>query len=498
MDLLNKIALVWRKIGLVHRAVLAAVLVACTLVGLLLVHWARRPELRLLYQELSPSEASKITEKISEAGISYTLRDGGTAIYVPKEHVYQLRLDLAKEGLPVGDQTGYKLFDDEKIGVSPFVQNVNFKRALQDELAMSIQMIDGVAHARVHIVNPEQKLFTTEERQTTASVVLRLKPGYRLSPTMIAAVTHLVSGGVKGLDADRVTIIDSDGNLLSGQSDSTLATGAGTVHDYKERVEAGLAKKAEDMLTAVLGPGRATVRVSAVVDMNSVSTIVETYDPTAKVTTKEEITSNSETGSGSPGQGGAAGTEKKDEVIKTEYQVGKTVKQETMLPGEIKSLSVAAFVDLSSPDPNAVGANGQPLLIMQLTEVEEIIRTALGLKPTDSLKVVNAKFSQPTEPLLDEEPSAWPRYMAIAQHLSLGIMAICALIVLRIFSRARRRAAGQASAQQLGDGMGLGGFLPAGQAGNEPSLMRRQIAHALRTNPDQVREMFRHWIEDKE
>lgn len=497
MDLLHRIALIWRKVSVVHRALLAAVLVVCAIVGWLLVQWARRPDMRLLYQELSRSEASQITEKISEQGIPYTLRDGGTAVYVPKKHVYQLRLDLAKEGLPVGDQTGYKLFDEEKIGVSPFVQNVNLKRALQDELAMSIQMIDGVAHARVHIVNPEQKLFMAEEGQTTASVVLRLRPGYRLSPTMIAAITHLVSGGVKGLNAERVSIIDSDGNLLSGQSDPTLATGAGTVHDYKERVEQGMVKKAEDMLNMVLGPGRATVRVSAVVDMNSVSTIVETYDPTAKVVTKEEITSNSETDNGGTGQNAGAGTEKKDEVTKTEYQVGKTVKQETMLPGEIKSLSVAAFVDLSSPDPNAVGANGQPALIMQVAEVEEIIRTALGLKPDDSLKVVNARFSRPTEPLLDEKPSPWPRYLALAQHLSLGIMAICALIVLRVFSKARRKAA-EAGVQAPGGGTDFGGFLPPGQAGAEPSLMRRQIAHALRTNPDQVREMFRHWIEEKE
>jgi flagellar M-ring protein FliF len=497
MDLLHRIALIWRKVSVAHRALLAALLVVCAIVGSLLVQWARRPDMRLLYQELSPSEASQITEKISEQAIPYTLRDGGTAVYVPKSRVYQLRLDLAKEGLPVGDQTGYKLFDEEKIGVSPFVQNVNLKRALQDELAMSIQMIDGVAYARVHIVNPEQKLFMTEEGQTTASVVLRLKPGYRLSPTMIAAITHLVSGGVKGLDAERVSIIDSDGNLLSGQSDPTLATGAGTVHDYKERVEQGMAKKAEDMLNMVLGPGRATVRVSAVVDMNSVSTIVETYDPTAKVVTKEEITSNSETDNGGTGKNAGAGTEKKDEVSITEYQVGKTVKQETMLPGEIKSLSVAAFVDLSSPDPNAVGANGQPALIMQIEEVEEIIRTALGLKPADSLKVVNARFSRPTEPLLDEEPSPWPRYMALAQHLSLGIMAVCALIVLRVFSKARRKAA-EAGVQGLSGGTGFGGFLPPGQAGAEPNLMRRQIAHALRTNPDQVREMFRHWIEEKE
>jgi len=499
MELLHKIALVWQKISLIQRALLAAVLVASAIIGSLLVHWARRPDMRMLYQELTPGEAARITDKIAEKEIVYQLRDGGTTIYVPQEHVYQLRLDLAKEGLPAGEQSGYKLFDDEKIGVSPFVQNVNLSRALQDELAKSIQMIDGVAHARVHIVNPEQNLFASEEGRTSASVVLRLKPGYRLSGVNISAITHMVSGSVKGLKSEDVTVIDSQGNLLSSQSDPTLATGAGTVHDYKERVEQGLVKKAEDMLTMVLGPGRATVRVSAVVDMNSVSTVTEIYDPSAKVATKEEITNNSETGAGNAGQQAAAGSTKKDESIVTEYQVGKTVKQQIILPGEIRSLSVAAFVDLYVRDANDATTAAQPALIMEVAEVEQIIRTALGLKENDSLKVVNARFRQPTASLIEDEPTAWPRYLALARHLSLGIMAVCALIVLRIFSRARSKAVAAGQTRQLAEGGSTGGgLLPQGSPVAEPVLLRRQITHALRNNPDQVREMFLNWIEEKE
>lgn len=498
MEFFQKILLVWQKISLIQRALLAAVLVASAIIGSLLVHWARLPDMRMLYQELSPGEAARITDKIAEKEIPYELHNGGTAIYVPKDHVYQLRLDLAKEGLPAGEQSGYKLFDDEKIGVSPFVQNVNLGRALQDELAKSIQMIDGVAHARVHIVNPEQRLFASEEGQTSASVVLRLRPGYRLSATNIAAITHMVSGSVKGLKSEDVTVIDSQGNLLSGESDSTLATGAGTVHDYKERVEQGLVKKAEDMLMMVLGPGRATVRVSAVVDMNSVSTVTETYDPTAKVATKEEITNNSEIGAGGAGQQAAAGSTKKDETIMTEYQVGKTVKQQIVLPGEIRSLSVAAFVDLYARDVNDPTGTGQANLIMQVAEVEEIIRNALGLKETDSLKVVNAKFRQPVESLIEEEPTAWPRYLALARQLSLGIMAVCALVVFRIFSKARSKAAAM-EAKQLAEGGGGGtGMLSQGSPAPEPLMLRRQITHALRNNPEQVREMFLSWIEEKE
>ena len=497
MDFLQRTILIWRKISLMQRALLVAVVVASAIIGSLLLHWARRPDMRMLYRELPPAEASNITEKISEKDIPYVLRDGGTAIYVPRKHVYQLRLDLAKEGLPVGEQSGYKLFDEEKIGVSPFVQNVNLKRALQDELAKSIQMVDGVAYARVHIVNPEQALFASEQTQTTASVVLQLRPGYRLTASTIAAITHLVSGSVKGLTSENVTIVDSQGRLLSGESNPALAAGAGTVHDYRERVEQGLAKKAEDLLMAVLGPGRAKVRVSAVVDMNSVSTVTETYDPTAKVATSEEVTKNSETGVDGSGQEAGAGTLKKDETVKTDYQVGKTVTQQMALPGEIRSLSVAAFVDLTVADSNEVGADGQSALIMQVTEVEEIIRNALGLKETDALKVVNAKFRQPAEPLIEDEPTKWPRYVAMARQLSLGIMALCALVVLRIFSRARSRAA-EAYAPSLPGGDRGPLLPPAHESSAEPTMLRRQITHALKSNPEQVREMFLRWIEEKE
>ena len=491
MEILQKLLLIWQKISLVQRVLLAAVGLAVLLIGGLLVYWAQRPDMRMLYQDLAPTEAAKITEKIAEKEIAYELRDGGSAVYVPRQYVYQLRLDLAKEGLPVSEQNGYKLFDDEKIGISPFVQNVNLKRALQDELAKSIQMIDGVSHARVHIVTPEQKLFAADEEQTSASVVLRLRPGYRLSGVNIAAITHLVSGSVKSLKAENVTIIDSDGRLLSGKGDSAMASGASTAQDYKERVEQGLVRKAEDMLAMVLGPGRASVQVSAVIDMNSVSTITETYDPTAKVPTKEEVTKNTE--SGGSGQKTPAGSTKKDETIITEYQVGKTVKQQTVLPGEIRSLSVAAFVDLAA-DANEPGVGGQSAFIMEVADVEQILRTALGLKETDSLKVVNARFHRSTEAFTEEEASPGSWYLAMARQLSLGIMAVCAVVVLRIFSRARSKATAAIEAE-----MPQGGGAPSGEPTvAEPLLMRRQIAHALKQNPDQVRQMFLSWIEEKE
>jgi len=500
MNFFQKINAIWQKVGFVQRVLLIAIVLTFVIAGGLLVRWARRPDMRMLYHELSPEEASKIVEKINEKGVAYELRNGGRSVYVPKEQVYQLRLDMAREGLPVGEQGGYRIFDKEKIGVSPFVQNVNLKRALQDELAKSIQMIDGVAHARVHIVSSEQTLFSSEDSKTTASVVVRLRPGYRLSGLNIAAITHLVAGSVEGLKPESVTVIDSQGRLLSSDSDQTIASGAGTVADYRERVEQRLAEKVEDMLTTVLGPGRATVRVSAVIDMNSVSVVKETYEPKG-VTSKEEIKEKTKTESSGALAGGEpavpAGKET-DNTTVTEFVIGKTVKQEVVLPGEIKSLSVAVAVDLSPADVNEESAEEQASKIMELSDVEQLVRNALGLTETDTLTVVEAKFYRPAQPLLEEEPSNWPRYIAIARHGSLGIMAICALLVLRIFSKARKKAASAVAVEQLPEGQGAVGFLPAGGESSEPLVLRKQIAGALQNNPEQVKRLFSTWLQEKE
>ncbi len=499
MNFFQKISAVWQKIGLVQRALLIALFLTFVAAGVLLTYWARRPDMRMLYQEIAPEEAAKITEKISDKGIAYELRNGGTSIYVPREHVYQLRLDMAKEGLPIGEQGGYRIFDNEKIGVSPFVQSVNLKRALQEELAKSIQMIDGVVHARIHIVSPEQTLFTTDTGKTTASVVLRLRPGYKLSTLNIAAITHLVSGSVEGLTSENVTVIDSQGNLLSRESDPTMASGASTVQDYRERVEHNLASKVEDMLAAVLGPGRATVRVSAIIDMNSVSTVTEKLEPKG-VPTKEEIVSGSETGAGTPSaEGGPAipGITKKDETITTEYEVGKTVTQEIVLPGQIKSLKVAAFVDLSVSDANDTGSVSSAAKIMQESDVVAIIQNALGLEDETAIKVVNVKFNRPLESLVEEEPSSWPRYIAIARQASFGIMAVCALLVLRMFRGAKSKVTATAAAGQLPEAEGAAGFLPGGGGISEPLVLRRQIANAMQQDPEHVKQLFASWLEEK-
>jgi len=219
------------------------------------------------------------------------------------------------------------------------------------------------------------------------------------------------------------------------------------------------------------------------------------------VSTKEEITTKSEFEQDNASAGGgpaASGNKKEDETITTEYEVGKTVKQEVILPGEIKSLSVAAFVDLSPADANETGAGGQSATIMQLSDVEEIIKNALGLKEADLLKVVDTKFHRPAELFIEDTPSNWPRYTAIARHVSLGIMAICALLVLRIFRGAKKKALSTVEASQLPAPEGAIGFLPSGQQTSESLVLRKHIANTLQSNPEQVRQLFSSWLAEKE
>lgn len=216
----------------------------------------------------------------------------------------------------------------------------------------------------------------------------------------------------------------------------------------------------------------------------------------------EEITTGSETGAGSKSSGGqaAAGSVKKDETIVTEYQVGKTVTHEVILPGEIISLSVAAVVDLSPPDSNEAGAGGQVANVMDPNEVEKLIENALGLDLAggDSLTVVSARFHRPADPLLDEELAAGLDFIAIARQASLGIMAVCALFVLRMFRGAKKKVKVAAGQEQLTGTEGTSGLLSGAAGGLEPQVLRKQIASALENNPERVRQLFTSWIEEKE
>jgi flagellar M-ring protein FliF len=506
--------------GLVQRVTLISVLLACVAAAALLIGWAREPHMALLYSRLDPEDAAEVVAKIQEDGTEYELKDGGTSIYVPSEKVYALRLQLAGEGLPTGGQQGYRILDTEKIGTSPFTQRINYIRALEGELARTITLIDGVEHARIHVVRTESRLFREDEAGTSATVAVRLRPGRRLSQGNVAAIVHMVAGAVDHLSPENVVVVDSQGTLLSTGAESNFAGGTGgTVLDYKTQVEEYLARKAEQMLTLVLGPGRATVKVSAEVETSTVNKTKEEYSPDGGVPVKEEVSSKSE--APAPTGQGAGGGESKEETITTEYQVGRTVEQTINMPGKILSLSVAAFVDLSPPEtaaetpaeegeePAEPAATPAPTLSTQ--DVEDVVRRAIGLTETDELKVVSTRFHRPAaigEEAAESDFLSDPAfYLDVARHASLGILVIGALLALKMFGGSRRKApspatvgAGGAEGAVAGGEDGLGGnLLPAGTGlPADAAQVNRRIAAALKENPDEVKRLFRTWVQQQQ
>ncbi len=494
--LLSNIGEFWRSAGLIQRVVLLGILLACIGAGVLLVGWARRPEMGLLYSHLEPDEAARIVEKIREAKVVYELKDNGTSIHVPQGEVYSLRLTMAGAGLPTGGQAGYKVLDENRIGASPFIQRVNYIRAIEGELAKTIRLIEGVNAARVHVVRPEATLFTGQQKKATATVALRLRAGWRLSRTNVAAIVHMIAGAVEGLTTTDVVVVDEQGRLYTGAEENELTKGAANILDYKSQVEQYLSEKAERMLTAVLGPNRASVRVSVTLETMSVTRTSEKFDPEGKVVKRETLKTKALPALSS---GGKTATPGKESTTETDYEISKTIEQSTDMPGKVKSKMVAAFVDLTPP-PKKEGDDTAPTAKLAIKDVEEIIRSALGLTDTDKLKVVDAPFHQANVAAVadtGDEGGGMQFWLDMARQSSLGVLVIGVLLALRIFHGSKKNSASPAVEGQVASANNL---LPGsgGAAEVNTELLRSQITSALQENPEEVKRLFLSWVQNEE
>ena len=492
MGILENIQQVWEKVSLTQRILLVAVVLMAAAGGTLIVQWARRPDMQLLCRGLGPDEAALVVERIQAQDVQYELRAGGTAVYVPSTNLHQLRVDVIGGGILSNNKSGYDIFDNEKIGISPFVQKVNLKRANQDELERTIQTIEGVLSARVHLSNSDtDNLFAAQDSQSTASVFVKMRPGHSLTPGNVAAISNIVAAAA-ALKPENVTITDSQGRLLSSKSNELFSAQAGTAQDYRERVEKYYRTKIETFLSKVLGENRVAIEVGAVIDMKGSDTVTETPTVDTSQAITEEITSDAEPIVTDPN---ATPAEKLQKTTSSTYAVGTTVRKERTLAGEILSLSVSAFVDLTSDDPN----DTQP--IMPITDVNDIIQNAVNIRDANAVTITvkQAKFRRPATPVFAQADQNWTRYLVLAREASMGIMAFCALLVYLIFARARKKAVGTASQTSLAQlQAGATGMLmeSTDDEAQQVAVVRRQISSALKSNPDHVRELFAGWMQE--
>ncbi|MCB1183244.1 flagellar M-ring protein FliF [bacterium] len=362
-------------------AVATASVISMAVFGL----WLQKDSQAVLFTNLTPEDASVALEELAKQDVKAELANGGTTILVPETEVHRLRVDLAAKGVPSSGTVGFEIFDGKQYGLTEFLQNVNFKRALEGELTNTIEGLQGIQSARVHLVLPKPSIFKKLASPATASVVVNMGRGARLGDNQIAGIQSLVSGSVENLDAENVTVLDQNGKILSsaaaddevGRSESQLA--------LRKEVEDHLAGKAATMLDGVLGPGRSIVRVDATLNFEKIDREREIYDPAATVVRSEVRNESND-----PQTGGT------NEESTTNYEINRTVERIVGHTGGIKNISVAVFVDghYETGEDGAVAY--QPLSEDELGQLRRVVQTAVGLNAVrgDQIEVVNMQFQQ--------------------------------------------------------------------------------------------------------
>ncbi len=506
----------------VRKIALLLVLAATVAGGVVLWLWTQKPELQILYTNLSSDDAAAVINKLKESHTPYELSADSTAVSVPAERVHELRLQLASQGLPQGGGIGFEIFDRNTFGTTEFVQKLNYRRALQGELSRTISQLAEVSKARVHLVVPEKTLFSDRQDPSRASVVVTLRPGKRLAEGQIQGIIHLVSSSVEGLSPQTVTVVDSHGQILSKTVDgSAAAQMTSTQLDYQHTLEKELEGKIQSMLERVVGAGKAVVRVSSLLDLRQVEHTEEKFDPDTQVVRSEQHaqeqangTSSTTSPSGVPGvlsnvppgnqAGGSAGasntnnTQKKNEVIN--YEISKTVSRIIEPVGTIKKLSVAALVDGTY---EAAQGNTPRKYIPrnedEMKKLEELVKKAMGYSAErqDQVEMVNIPFESNA---LSEEETAAPepppsRFAQWLPFVKYGIGLVVGLIAFFFVIRPALKAlltpspALPTAAQPL----------PTGGFGELPAAAPRteEMVQIAKQNPQAATMVVKQWLKEK-
>ena len=261
-------------------------IVAVLILGSILtfVYLGNQEDYRVLFSNLNAEDAANIVAKLKEKKVPYQISPAGDIISVPSAMVSELRLELAAAGIPHGGGVGFEIFDNKILGATEFEQQLNYRRALQGELARTISSLEEIQQCRVHIALPKESLFINQQKNPTASVTVKLKKGRKLKQSQIEGIGHLVASSVEGLNHDDVVIVDSQGDILSmNKGDSKLSRMSSSQIEYQRNIEKDLGNQIQTMLENVVGRNKAVVRVNADLDFRIMEKTEETYDPESPV-----------------------------------------------------------------------------------------------------------------------------------------------------------------------------------------------------------------------
>jgi flagellar M-ring protein FliF len=404
-NILESILTIFNKFSLQQKVLIGLTTgITIALLGTL-IFFLNEPNYSPLYSNLSQEDAANVIDYLNTQKIAYQIDDEGKTIKVSKDKVYETRLSLAAKGIPSSGIIGYEIFDKNTMGMSEFMQKLNYKRALEGELSRTIMEQNGVEGVRVHIVIPEKSIFKDEEKQPTASVVLKLKSNYSITKNNIAAIVNLVSSSVEGLTPGNVTLIDTRGRILSKDyNDEPLAYSGTKQYEMKQSVENYLAQKAQSILDNILGFGNSMIQVNADLDFNQVERTMTLFDPESQVAISEQSIKTENNGKNL-----GDSTAQVSQNNTTNYEINKTIQRVVEGSGNIKRLSVAAVIndipkEVKKGDKTEIVYEPRPA--DQIKKLEEIIRNAVGVdeKRNDQFSIVNISFE--TKPVEDVETPA--------------------------------------------------------------------------------------------
>ena len=444
-----------RSLGPARLAVLGGVFVGLLIFFVFVSAQVSKPSLTLLYGNLSSVDSASVAAKLEEASIPFEGSADGSSIKVPKNEIGRARMLLAQAGLPNGGTMGYEIFDQKAgFGTTGFVQNINQVRALQGELARTISTLDPVDFAKVHLVLPQRELFARNTRESSASVTIKIKPAARLSREQIYGIQNLVANAVPELKPDRVTIIDTEANLLAGgnRDDSEAMMGLKAEEmrrGYEDRVTAAV----EDMVGRIVGFNKVRAHVTADLNFDRISTNSESYDPEGQVvrsTQTVEDASNESAKTGAEnvsvqnnvpgggatntGEGTSSNANRTEET--TNYEISKTVQNVVRESGEVKKISVAVLVDGAMVADAEGKRTYQPRTEEELNKIEDLVKSAIGFDAErgDTVEVVNMAFTDVEVPEIGEDSTLFgfdrAQLLQTAEMIMLAVMGILVILLV--------------------------------------------------------------------
>ena len=387
-----------RKFTPLQRTIILIVFLGVISSIVTLIFWANRPEYLVLYGDLQPTQASKILTELNDKKIKYRLDNNGRTIKIPAQHISEMRLNLAEKGL-TGDVMveGYSVFDNQRIGMTSFMQQLNMKRAMEGELVKSINQFPSIKNCRVHLVLPEEKLFE-EEKNGSASVVLFLQDGYFLKETQVKGIEMLVANSVKGIDRENVVIVDSKGNILSLPGDEGDISSAGNHWELRSNIEDKLKNKVEFIVENIVGKGNSVVQVSAELNMDRLERVAKRVDPENVAVISEE--SQIETRTNVDTMTNNLNENISKENIITNYETAQIEERYVSGTGTLKRVSIAVL--LNGRYKNVEDAEGkttkeyEPRTTEELDYITNLVRGAIGYDENrgDLIEVQTLQFDQ--------------------------------------------------------------------------------------------------------